>query len=228
MIEYADVERLCKKTVVGNAKRFAKQLGMTEDEALAEARYALFLAMRSYDYNQSGGGLFLYVSRSIRRHFLNAWAHKRAQRRNPTVPVRDGERQRYETVTAPPVMERQGDVWDFEAFLERHSSRASDAPDARLADEEGGDTVRRILEALRGVLRAEDMAILECRVDPPQELRMLMCDEMAEEPTIVMIGKHLGLSKNSVDWSLKRIRRQAKRLIAREFSELTESSLYPN
>jgi hypothetical protein len=82
------------------------------------------------------------------------------------------------------------------------------------------------MAALEAALAPRDLEVLRCKYDPPRPLRMLMLDELATEPTIPMIGKHLRLSKNEVDWALRRIREKALELLAaEEFSDLGDLSI---
>lgn len=213
---YEQVESMVTPIIESNAKKFHRQLNMTLDEARQEARFGLMLALREYDYNASRGGVFNFASTAVLRHFLKVWAAYRTQQRHPHMVVVDdsGNRKAVPVAFAEPDPSCEGDFLDaLPGLLE-----ATDGP---LMLREGEGTAQRLRTALEGQLSPRDRAVLECKIDPPRGLRMLMCAECTPEPTIQLIGRHLGLSKNAVDWALRRIRETTLTLIAGEFSELS-------
>lgn len=226
---YKEVEAMVLPILRANARRFARQLGLSHDEAMQEARYGLLLGLQRYDYNDSKGGIYNFVKTVVRRHFLKVWAEYRAQSRRPHLQIidengkrvclpgkfyRDRPRARNDRRTKP----RSSD------FLDTLESSIP-APDAVIMELESGLRARTFQEALGQVLSERDRQVLECKCDPPRGLRMIMLDELATEPTIPMIGQFLGLSKNEIDWALRRIRDAALVLIGREFSDLTDFSV---
>lgn len=217
---YRKAEALVRPILESNAKRFARQLDMTYAEALQEARYGLALALREYNYNASKGGIFNFVKTSVRRHFLKAWAVHGTQGRRPHVQVTDdeGKRTSLPVPFVEPPVRAQGDFMDsFESVLL--------APDAMLIESEASVTTSAFQTALENALSDRDRDVLRCKCDPPRGLRMLMLDDLLDEPTIPLIGRYLGLSKNEVDWALRRIREAAIALMGRDFSDLTELSI---
>jgi len=212
---YGQVESLVIPIIESNAKKFHRQLNMTLDEARQEARIGLMLALREYDYNASRGGIYNYAAKAVRRHFLKVWAAFRTQSRHPhMVVIQDGKKK------AVPVAFAEPDPWIEGDFMDALPGLLG-PPEAPLLLREGEDTARRLRAALEGSLSDRDRAVLECKIDPPRGLRMLMCEECATEPTIQLIGRYLGLSKNAVDWALRRIREVTADLVAEEFSELS-------
>lgn len=239
---YKKVEVMVRPILESNARRFAYQLGMTVEEALQEARLALVLALREYDYNSSRGGIYNFVKVVVHRHFLKAWSKRSTQGRRPHLTIEDenGKRkmvpvQRLDVdwkLQGKEVKRERGTIFrwgpDVAAdFLDLLESPVA-APDATLieADQEDGATKfeRALCDRLRTKTKTyeRDRNVLRCKLDPPDGLRMMMLDDLAEEPTIPLIGLYLGLSKNEVDWALRRIRDAALELIGREFSDLTD------
>lgn len=214
---YQQVEAMASRIIDSNAERFYRQLNMTLDEAKQEARFGLMLALREYDYNASRGGVYSFAAVAVRRHFLKAWAAYRTQRRHPHMVVVDDDGRR----RAVPLSFAELGPW-VEGDVMDALPGSLWSPEAPQMLREGEDTARRLRAALEGYLSPKDRAVLACKIDPPRGLRMLMCEACATEPTITLIGRHLGLSKNAVDWALRRIRETAIDLITRgEFSELS-------
>lgn len=223
---YRQVESMVKPILVSNARLFARQLGMTLDDALQEARLALVVALSHYDYNESRGGIYNFVKVAVRRHFLKCWATHRAQARRPHVHVTTDEGKR----VAKPL--------SFAEYLPNGESRREfggdfmdvyeapmNPPDADLEAVEAKRTANDFLRALEAALTERDREVLHCKFDPPRGLRMLMLDELTDEPTIPLIGRYLNLSKNEVDWAIRRIRATALQVISSEFSGLKDLSI---
>lgn len=227
---YIEVEAMVFPILRANARRFMRQLGLSYEEALQEARYGLLLGLQRYNYNDSKGGIYNYVKMVVWRHFLKVWAEHRAQARRPHLQIVDEDGKRV-CLPMPFLRERPPHrggpargLPQSQDFLDTLESELA-APDAEIIASEGDLRARAFREALSGALSERDRQVLECKYEPPRGLRMLMLDELAIEPTIPMIGKYLGLSKNEIDWALRRIREAALSLIAREFSDLTDFSI---
>ncbi len=229
---YRNVETMVKPILESNAKRFARQLDMTFAEALQEARYGLMLALRKYDYNDSRGGIFNFAKTAVRRHFLKVWAVQSAQSRRPHVHVvqDDGSR-----CTLPVPFLDQGKHYNVPKSLSAHQYSPVDfmdsfestlsRPDAPIVEKEVSDTATAFRSALEHSLSDRDRDVLRCKIDPPRGLVMLMLDELAVEPTIPLIGRYLNLSKNEVDWAIRRIRDAALELVTRDFSDLADLAI---
>lgn len=214
---YREVEQLVAPIMRSNARRFAAQLGMSLEDAMQEARLGLIAALRRYDYNNARGGIYNFVKTAIRRHFLKLWAVHSAQARSPHVHTVNAEGKRV-AVYAGYV---RGDELDFMDTFESHFP----SPDTDIEETDGQRALDAFLAALEGALKERDREVLRCKCNPPLGLRMLMIEELTEEPTIPLIGRHLGLSKNEVDWALKRIRAAASKILASEFSELADLAI---
>jgi hypothetical protein len=233
---YRKAEGIVRPILESNAKRFARQLDMTYPEALQEARYGLVLALRRYDYNASKGGIFNFVKVAVRRHFLKLWAEYRTQARRPHVQVtsEDGKRMSLPVPFVEHRVEGRGVIFSDGGvgghrmtgdFMDSFESALLELPDATLIESEACTTTSAFQVALENALSERDREVLRCKHDPPRGLVMLMLDDLATEPTIPLIGRYLGLSKNEVDWALRRIREAALSLIGRDFSELTDLSV---
>ena len=213
---YKEVEAMVFPILKANARRFMSQLSLSYGEALQEARFGLLLGLKRYDYNDSKGGIFKFVQTVVRRHFLKVWAEYNTQGRRPHLIVdEDGKR-----VCLPVgfVYERPDQSRDFLDTFEANGA----APDAEIIALEAAARASAFRQALEKLLRDKDRRVLECKCDPPRGLRMLMLDELATEPTTPLIGEFLGMSKNEIDWALRRIRAAALKLIRREFSDMTD------
>jgi hypothetical protein len=94
-----------------------------------------------------------------------------------------------------------------------------------MAEAEAGDVATAFQTALEDTLSERDRQVLRCKSDPPRGLKMLMLDELTTEPTIPLIGRYLGLSKNEVDWAIRRIRDAAIALLGHDFSDLADLAI---
>lgn len=225
---YKEVEAMVFPILRANARGFMRQLGLSYDEALQEARYGLLLGLQRYDYNNSKGGIYNYVKTVVRRHFLKVWAEHRTQSRQPHLQIVDDDGKRVclpmPFIRERPPQQRSGPARGLpqsQDFLDTLESVLA-GPDADVMASEADLRARTFRDALAGMLSDRDRQVLECKYEPPRGLRMLMLDELATEPTIPMIGEYLGLSKNEIDWALRRIRDAALSLIARDFSDMNE------
>lgn len=241
---FEDVLKHVRLILEAEARKWRKQLGLTHDEALNEARFGLMLGLRSYDYNESHGGIYNYASKCVHTHFQKAWQRARAHKRNHHVEVPDeatGKKKVQLLKFARPEYlvghrkeeEAPGPVQtDFMDLLEAPTpgsavtSSATPPPDAELMAVDAEQTAERFRKALLKALSERDRKVLLCKLDPPKALKTRMMEELVEEPTIPLIGWHLGLSKNEVDWALRRIRDKALELIGREFSGLADQSIF--
>lgn len=213
---FEQVLEMVRPIVESNARRFRKQLELTPDEAVQEARIGLMLALRKYDYNHSRGGIYNFAALSVRRHMLKKLHRHRAQRRTAHVAVvEDGERR---VIRMLPDSNQTGTE-----FVESCRG-ATVSPDRvrELSDELA--CAERFRGRLAGSLGPRERSVLACKTNPPMGLQMLMVDDGEEEPTIPMIGAFLGLTKNQTDWAVRAIKREAFRLIGKEeFSGMGES-----
>lgn len=212
---FEQVESMVRPIIMSNAGRFMRQLDMSKDEAVQEARIALMLALRNYSYNDSRGGIYKFAATSVRRHFLKKLKALQAQRRMAhVVVVEDGKRKAVRMLPEPAMTGTE--------FVESCAG-GSVSPDKRLWMSDEVCRAEEFRGRLTGSLAPRERSVLKCKTDPPIGLQMLMIEDGEEEPTIPMIATHLGLTKNQTDWALKRIREEAIRLIQRgDFSDLAE------
>lgn len=227
---YREVEAMVFPILKANARRFRRQLGLSYEEALQEARYGLLLGLQRYDYNDSKGGIYSYVKTVVFRHFLKVWAEHRAYMRRPHLEVVD---ENGKSVCLPGIFLRDHPVQRSDQ--KRGKSRSPDfldtlesdcaGPDAEIMASDADLRAQAFRDALARSLSERDQRVLQCKYDPPRGLRMIMLDELATEPTIPMIGQFLGLTKNEIDWAIRRIREAALVLLGREFSDLTDFSI---
>lgn len=206
---YNQVEKLVSPIIESNAKKFCVTLGITRDEAIQEARIALMYALRKYDYNDSRGGIYNFASISVRRHFLKLVAANRAQKRRPHVRIKGQDRRIAFLAT---------NTLSDEIYLKINTEN----PEEEKIKKDGCEVARKLEEALIEALDEREKNVFRCKTNPSRELRMLMVEECEKTPTIPTIGKHLSLSKNAVDWSVRKIKETAETIIRRKFSYLSE------
>lgn len=210
---YNQVEKMVSPIIESNARKFYNSLSLTIDEARQEARIALMFALRKYDYNDSRGGIYNFAATSVRRHFLKLLAANYAQKRRPHVKIKDGDKVKTRFLNNTPMILDQYQYSDFPNPEEVKMKKDS-------------DTVARMLEeALIEALDEREKEVFRCKLNPSRDLRMIMAEECEQTPTIPTIGKHLSLSKNAVDWSIKKIKDTAVTIIRTKFSTLAESEV---
>lgn len=207
---FDQIEAAVAPILESNAKRFFNQLGMTRDAARNEARYGLLVALRNYDYNDSKGGIYNFASTSLRLHFLALLRKSRRAKRVPhVVDTGKGGRLvlRMALLGDEPSTDSSGG-----GVLESLSDPAH-APDTRRVWQDSEIAARTLHAALMGVLGPREIDVLACRMDPPRALRMIMFEECQERPTMPVVCRYLGLSRNQADWALRKIRHETVRLI---------------
>lgn len=201
--------------VRSTAERFHRSLGLSVEDAVQEGRLALVAALRSYDYNRSRGGIYNYVRKSVERAMLGLLYKATSRGRMPAIPVVDeatGEIRlvrRWPTLLEPGVMENLPEL-------------------AELTPERGAEEAEMVgrLQVLKmrlvNSLSTREQAIFSCFAHPTDEFSTFLRNVGAEEITNVEIAKFLGMSKNSVDWSIHKIKHAFTKLAEAEFSDVIE------
>lgn len=210
---YNQVEMMVQPIIQSNAKKFYITLSLSFDEAVQEARIALMIALRKYDYNASGGGIYNFASTSVRRHFLKMVAAKRAQKRTPHMKVSE------EGVSST--------YYFYNEKLPQEGLLSGDTPTPEQNNiyQDSKVVANELEKALMNALDEREKNVFQCKINPSRELRMLMVEECEQSPTIPTIGKHLSLSKNAIDWSIKKIKETAVIVIQTRFSDLTDNEV---
>lgn len=210
---YNQVEKMVSPIIESNARKFHKTLLFTLEEARQEGRIALMYALRKYDYNSSGGGIYNFSATSVRRHFLKLVAANKAQKRTPHIRIKESGcvKTRF--------------FGHSSLLLEGYIRSDELDPEENSMKNDSDIVASRLEQALIAALDEREKNVFRCKVNPPRDLRMLMVEECEQSPTIPTIGKHLSLSKNAVDWSIKKIKETAVTIIRKEFSSLTDNEL---
>lgn len=171
------------------------------DEAVQQGRLTVLKAMASFDINRGHGALDHYVGTCLDNTFSQIFNRANTEGRMPRVPVRDGAQ--WVRVRKAPVSLRP----------EIHDTPSDEAgPDADVLTAESEDRVRKFRVRMVTKLKGNDRAVFMAKVCPSPDLLLLvrnLGDDEEEPPSNVAISKHLGISKNAVDYSLAKIRQLA-------------------
>lgn len=218
---YQELEPAIMPIVRSMAERFHRSLGISVEDAVQEARLELVTALRSYDYNRSRGGVYSYARRSVERAMLGLLYSATSRGRMPYIPVIDdvtGEVRlvrRWPTLLEPGVMENMAEMDDF-------------TPERAAEEAEMMGRLQVLKMRLVNSLTDREQAIFSCLAHPSDEFGTFLRNigvPASEDPTNVHIARFLGVTKNAVDWSIHKIKRQFTRLAEAEFSDVIQSAL---
>lgn len=209
---YARLEPHVLPTARMLARRFAPALGLSVEDAIQEARLALWKGFQSYDYNRSNGGLVRFARRVVTNEFLALLNQAAARVRNPhTVYTDEFGEQRIARHRFASLSDLEDDV-----------TRASEPdPEQFYIEKQMFARAAALRMRLLKRLGRRDRLVYRCKLNPTEDFLLFLRNTGADEPTNAAIGRYLGLSKNSVDWSIHVIRGEfVKVLESGEFSEL--------
>lgn len=217
---FADVEKITRPIVDSVVRLFTRQLDISDEDVRQEARIALLKALRKYDYNASSGGMLMFFRRSIRRRLLQSLAYDRRQIRHPYVHIeRNGKRvsKPVPFVAHEEIRQRRHDgQWMRSLDPRTESADVMDTfpadvndPETILIMREEQDAADRIARVLERTLDARAVDILRCKMNPPRTLQLLMAEDFADEPSLNMICRHLGITKGIADGAVRRLREHA-------------------
>ena len=191
------------KVKASKIKKFAGYEDM--DDALQEGRLALLSALIGYDESK-GTGLSKYAAvildntyRHMLYRMLSAtkvpYAHERAI---------DGA---WESRPSRPASLSLLDDDEGNEWMEPTSSFQS--PESMMLEAQLKEKARLFKLKLLNKLQGQHKAVFECRTNPPVDFLKMVRNMGGNiyEPTNLHIAKYLGVTKNSVDASLYRIRR---------------------
>ena len=211
---YPELERELSPMMLKLARQFAPSLGISVDDALQEARIAVVRSFEGYDYERAHGGIHGFGRTCIKRAFLALLYQATTRTRNPhTIYTdEDGETQvaKHRFASLDQLMD--GEYGALGSSDRPHFQPCSDSlpPDEDCDGERVARAVRQLSVRLMRSLGERERSVLRCKALPPESfaifLRNIGVD--ANEVTNIHIGRFLGLSKNSVDWSLHKIRGQ--------------------
>lgn len=199
---YAKLERHLMPTIRSGASRLARKLREDPEDLIQDARLNLALALSSYDYNRSHGGIFAYAREAVRTAMFNA-AQKAASRGRTRVGE-DGHREWV------PVFSWSTQVMDDTLF-----SDATGPEDSVVEMEEHEQFKTRFyklrMRMMRG-LTQHHQAVFCCLYHPDAAFQAYLRNKGVVEPSNVHVSEYLGLSKNVIDWSIHKIKRDFTRL----------------
>lgn len=207
---YVDLE----KTLASHlAYSVARHRSLDKDDAVQEARVAIFKAMANFDFNKvSRGGFVPYMREVVVNSHRTGVSAALAQSRCPRVEVQTAEGEWILKPLAPA---------SYDSLLEARSPLPGigETPEA-LVDEH--TRVRRcevFCEELKKKLCERELAVFECRMNPPEQILAMMAEDGCDEPKNKHISIHLGIDKAHVDWAIHKIRVAATLLINGCFQE---------
>lgn len=217
---YTALEPTLMPLIVDQAERWHRALGIDREDATQEARIALRMAMESYDYNRSRGGVRAFARQTIHNALCAMLYSATAQMRVPHMVATDEEGQHH-LVRYP--------VGSLEAMEEATAFEPADAaPDAeaRYIDAEMDERIKLLRLRLLMALSGRERDVFECQAFPSEAFMLYMRNANIGEPTIEAIGIYLGLSKNEVDWALHKAKRVFTSILeGSEFIDLIEGAI---
>lgn len=207
---YAELEPALLPILKSAARSYAPTLGLGVDDALQEARVALYHALQHYDYNRSRGGLYSYARRAVRNalYGLAVQANTQGRVQHAEIVNEVGETRQ--------VRVRPSLLGDFEWA----GDSTGQGPAEMAAETEMAARLRRLKMRLVNGLGAREREIFNLLVHPPDTFSTFLRNVGAEEPTNELMGRFLGLSKNSVDWSIHKTKRKMVEIMEEEFSDV--------
>lgn len=216
---FPELEASLRPIMTQMAQQFAPLLGMDMDDALQEARLAIHIAFQSYDYNRSHGGIRAFARQAIKNTFCGLAYAAATRARCPHTVYVDGSGNaqvaKHRRLASLEDLLELGD-WvlpldavdcDAEAELDSH----------RIADRLGVLRLR-----LYKQLEPQERAVFRIKAQPPEAFLVFLRNIGVDVSDITNkhIARWLGVTKNSVDYSLLKIRGAFRALAEREFSDL--------
>jgi len=215
---YPELEASLRPTMLQMAQQFAPSLGMDVDDAMQEARIAIHLAFQSYDYNRSHGGIRAFARQVIKHTFCGlAYAAATRARCPHTVYTDDSGQSQVvkhrKLASLEDLLESGGLQWPLSMECEA---------EAELDTHRIADRLMVLRMRLYNQLGPQEQQVFRLKARPPEAflvfLRNIGVD--AADVNHKHIARYLGTTKNSVDYSLLKIRGDFRRLAEHEFSDL--------
>lgn len=216
---YLKLESMSKQIITSNARRYCKSINMSFDDAIQEAKIALIKSCSKYNYNNSYGGIYNFISRSIRNHFLKMKSATQTRCRSPHIVIKEDNKNKI--VPVPFVLHPEDSKMDYMDTFQSDFI----GPEEYFSRDEGFEICKTIQRSLENVLDEREITILRCKIDPPYDFRIMMMENFERKPTIRLICKYTGLQKNAVDWSIRKIRQVAIDIITTQFKEYIKPEL---
>lgn len=212
---YPELEALVMPMIRRKAAKVARRnAGIGLEDAIQEGRMALMRAMTQYDYNRAQGEFERYANVVLDNTYNGLIYRELAKARMPRVIA--NENGEWKTLPRAPLSLDD----ESYAFL-AESIAAPPTPTERDPELEQRVAVMK-MRMLNGLKTERDRQVFRCRTNPPLELWRMIENEGGDptSPEPQQIARHLGLTKNAVDWSLHKIRELFLRLSRESFSDL--------
>jgi len=228
--QYNELEREMMPLIKAKASKIRKFAGYEDmDDALQEGRLALLAALIGYD-EEKGNGLSKYVGTILDNTYRHMLYRMLSETKVPYAieqTIEGGWMKRPSRPVSLSLLDEDG----YE-FLEPVSSRQS--PEDEVLEGQLKEQARLFKLKLLNTLKGQHKIVFECKTNPPVEFLKMVSNMGGDiyKPTNIHIAKYLGVTKNSVDTSLYRIR-EIFTAMARgeEFSDLlgavVESERWP-
>jgi RNA polymerase sigma factor (sigma-70 family) len=216
---FKDVLAVVDPIIWSEAKRFLRSLSaglaLSLDDIVQEGRIALMGALPHYDYDKSRGGIRSFVRRTVRNAFCALNYAARAQRRQPRTVVEDEDgTQRHVRLPVESIEASEGRI---------DPEDAGEGPEQLAIIGEMEERINVLRLRLLVELDDRERAVFECQALPSDEFLSWLSGQNIQRPTIEVIGWYLGLTKNEVDWSVKKIKGLFTSILEEdEYSDLLE------
>jgi RNA polymerase sigma factor (sigma-70 family) len=197
---YAELEAEMLPYIKRKASRIRGFSHIDYDDAVQEGRMALLLAMAKFD--PARGKLAHFASKVLTNTF-NVLLHKNMKMSAaPRAYTRDGNG----GWNAIPVMPVSLD----DELLAVEPTSDIQSPEEHNIDAETERALERLSKVLLKHLKEHEKKVFHCKVEPSEELVKMANDGVGncKIPSNLHIAEHLGTTKNSIDWSIHKIREQ--------------------
>lgn len=207
---YPEVEQLVMPLLKRKAQKVARRnAGITFDDAFQEGRLALMRSLTHYDYNRAQGEIQRYVNKVLDNTFNGLIYRELMRTRMPrAIYLENGEWK------SSPRAPASIDDMEYDPA----------APDNE--EFEFGQSEKRValmkMKILFRLKNERDREVFRCKTNPPLELWQQIKNDGRDpaNPDASDIAKFLGYTKNSIDWSLYKIRQEFTYLSRTQFSDL--------
>jgi len=195
---YLDVENFVNPILTKAANKFCNQLGISREDALQDAKIELVNILDKYDYNNSHGGIYDFVWVSLRNYFIKRLCKKK-----------------FETY-----------YYVVDDIIDNIGTNVV-YPDTCFLDLDYNE-IELLKNEIYKRLDKRSQEILFCKIDTPYDLRQIMIDNCQSTVRVKLICEYLGVDKNVVDYSMRKIRRVAINVIDSKFNYLSNCSSIKN
>jgi RNA polymerase sigma factor (sigma-70 family) len=204
--------------------------GIDYDDVVQEGKVALLSAMTGYDYNK--GDLRPYLSSVLDNTYKIMIHEMLCPSRMPQrkLPVKPGEVQttKHASIQSLWPVSLDGILANSEQGAERLKGSIdlaikTPSPEDMAVFKDKEKQARAFRLAMLKCLKRRERHVFFCRINPPSALLKMAerAGNNRQGPTNLHIAEYLGLSKNSVDWSLHKIRETfIKTARQKKFSDL--------